>query len=447
MRETQAAARSAGTQRTTRHRPPPPGITRRLSAASPVARMQGSAGNAAIHRLLRSRIAQTKLTVSRPGDEPEREADRVAGQILRMPAPGAAPSVVQVPTIAQRACRECEEEMKGTLDAKHSASDPPDVSPEVESYLARGHAGQPLADSTRAYFEPRFGRDFGNVRVHTDGPAADSAAALQARAYTVGSDVFFAASEYAPESRAGRSLLAHELTHVVQQGGADRSPTAALRRISRVASVTCTAGRHGAPANAEDIIAAAETLAVAAVALAGIDLQMLRLDAILPGVGAGGGFTMPTGQRLTNYQNSFGLPPAGSGGRFRDRLGGGAFTSQAEALVNESQALENRFQRIADRLSAGVRYRCIGGSTSIGDCQGHCQGRTATACLSSNLIMLCPDFWTDSMGTRALLLVHEVAHLAFSIRHGRNFTHADCYANYAADAGAGGWNGIPPCAP
>jgi hypothetical protein len=82
--------------------------------------------------------------------------------------------------------------------------------------------GQPLDAATRAYFEPRFGRDFSKVRVHTDVRAAQSAEALAARAYTVGPDIVFGRERWAPASRPGRHLLAHELTHVVQQG--DRAP-------------------------------------------------------------------------------------------------------------------------------------------------------------------------------------------------------------------------------
>ena len=71
----------------------------------------------------------------------------------------------------------------------------------------------------RAYFEPRFGRDFGDVRTHTDPVADETSRAIGARAYTFGSDIAFRASAFQPESDAGRRLLAHELTHVVQQAG------------------------------------------------------------------------------------------------------------------------------------------------------------------------------------------------------------------------------------
>ena len=77
--------------------------------------------------------------------------------------------------------------------------------------------GQPLDPATRAFMEPRFGHDFSAVQVHTDAQAAQSARAVNALAYTVGRDVVFATGQYAPGMRASQRLLAHELTHVVQQ--------------------------------------------------------------------------------------------------------------------------------------------------------------------------------------------------------------------------------------
>ena len=82
-----------------------------------------------------------------------------------------------------------------------------------------GTGGQPLDAATRASMEPRFGHDFGQVRVHTDEQTAQSAASYQARAYTVGGDIVFGAGEYDPGTREGQRLIAHELTHVVQQRG------------------------------------------------------------------------------------------------------------------------------------------------------------------------------------------------------------------------------------
>jgi outer membrane protein OmpA-like peptidoglycan-associated protein len=85
-------------------------------------------------------------------------------------------------------------------------------------------SGQPLDTETRAFMEPRFGQDFSSVRVHTDGAAAESARAVGARAYTVGRDIVFGAEQHRPDTRQGRSDLAHELTHVVQQNFAAAHP-------------------------------------------------------------------------------------------------------------------------------------------------------------------------------------------------------------------------------
>ena len=101
---------------------------------------------------------------------------------------------------------------------------------------AMGGGGEPLSTSTRAFMKPRFGFDFSKVKIHKDGEAGSLARKLGARAFTVGQDVFFGNHEYQPESQAGRHLLAHELTHVVQQSqtGANQSiGTLKEQRIQR----------------------------------------------------------------------------------------------------------------------------------------------------------------------------------------------------------------------
>src|SRR5437764_13907578 len=86
----------------------------------------------------------------------------------------------------------------------------------VLHHASRSH-GHPLDAAARDYMEPQFQHDFTGARVHTDGKAAESALALNASAFTVGKDIFFAPGRYAPDTLEGRKLLAHELTHVVQQ--------------------------------------------------------------------------------------------------------------------------------------------------------------------------------------------------------------------------------------
>src|ERR1043166_4076607 len=90
------------------------------------------------------------------------------------------------------------------------------VVPQIVHEVLRSPS-QPLDPVTRAFIEPRFGHDFSNVRVHTDAKAAESANAVSARAYTVGSDIVFGSEQYRPETDEGRRLLAHELVHLLQQ--------------------------------------------------------------------------------------------------------------------------------------------------------------------------------------------------------------------------------------
>ncbi len=91
----------------------------------------------------------------------------------------------------------------------------------VESSLeaARGGAGRPLSTGERAYFEPRFGADFSGVKIHTDARAHTLARSVNARAFTVGRDIFFGGGQYSPNTGEGKRLMAHELTHTVQQRG------------------------------------------------------------------------------------------------------------------------------------------------------------------------------------------------------------------------------------
>jgi hypothetical protein len=176
---------------------------------------------------------QAKLSVNTPGDVYEQEADRVAEQVMRMPADSAALTVVAAreqqvqrcsgcghgsPAPGQATCSACAAQQE-RVQAKESPGAAPSLAPAVESQIGalRG-GGSPLDGTARSWLEPRFGHDFSQVRVHTDQRAADTAQQIGARAFTLGSDIAFGPGEYQPGSDAGRKLLAHELTHVIQQG-------------------------------------------------------------------------------------------------------------------------------------------------------------------------------------------------------------------------------------
>ncbi|HEV2914314.1 MAG TPA: DUF4157 domain-containing protein [Pyrinomonadaceae bacterium] len=186
-----------------------------------------------------------------PGDIYEQEADRIAEQVVGMPEPG-----------LQRSCGcggggggcpACgnERDVQGQLQTKCvGTNDSPEmvVPPVVQDVLQS--PGEPLDQSTREFMEPRFGHDFSRVRVHTDARAAESARSVNALAYTVGRNIVFGAGQFSPGTRASNQLLAHELTHVVQQTGSARSQApitgASLERdAERVAQ---QAGREDSPA-------------------------------------------------------------------------------------------------------------------------------------------------------------------------------------------------------
>jgi hypothetical protein len=120
------------------------------------------------------------------------------------------------------------------IQPKLKVGEPNVLTPNLEariSFLKGG--GQPLSQSLRAFFEPRFGYDFSQVRVHVDSQAADTALALNARVFTVGHDMVFGAGQFVPNTYEGRSLLAHELTHVVQQKESSQIGASVIRRQPR----------------------------------------------------------------------------------------------------------------------------------------------------------------------------------------------------------------------
>ena len=126
-------------------------------------------------------------------------------------------------------CAECAGKERRMLRRSPAAGVlPGDTVPPIVYEVLRSPA-QSLDAQTRAFMEPRFGQNFEDIRLHTDARAAQSARAVGARAYTLGRHLVFAADEYAPSTNAGRRLLAHELTHVLQQSRAPGSASGAAR--------------------------------------------------------------------------------------------------------------------------------------------------------------------------------------------------------------------------
>ena len=178
-------------------------------------------------------ILQPKLAIGSIDDPLEHEADRVADQVMRTPTPEI--SVTAAQPIVSRKCAECEEEEK--LQKKEAGPQAATNETPAIVHAVLGSPGQPLDAATRAYFEPRFGYDFSEVRIHADALAAASAREVKAQAYTVGHDIVFGAGRLAPGTHEGRRLLAHELTHTVQQSSIGHPSNATVREAENAPMV------------------------------------------------------------------------------------------------------------------------------------------------------------------------------------------------------------------
>lgn len=175
--------------------------------AHPLLSIHTTLGNQAVRRMVSSGFLQTKLSMGNPNDAFENEADKMAGAIMAMPEPA-----VQ---------RQPEAEEEELIQPKAISGDiGPKVPPDIESQIhAQSNAGQALPESSRDFFGARFGADFSGVRVHTGASAHQLNTQLNSRAFTTGQNVFFKQGEYNPHTNSGKQLLAHELTHVIQQNG------------------------------------------------------------------------------------------------------------------------------------------------------------------------------------------------------------------------------------
>ena len=178
---------------------------------------------------------QRKLAIGSSTDPLEAEADRVAEQVTaeQIPAAGSSAPLGRVSGngkdwTAQRKCAcggdagsadlcsECSRKKLQRSAVEPSKTGEAGIFPPIVRKVLRS-PGQALDEATRAYFEPRFGRNFGGVRIHSGPDATESARAINARAYTVGQHLVFGEGEFNPAVLSGRRLLAHELTHTIQQ--------------------------------------------------------------------------------------------------------------------------------------------------------------------------------------------------------------------------------------
>lgn len=303
------------------------------------------------------------LSISRPEDASELAADRIADAVTRTDpdtwsgGTGTTALVQRVPAAQQQ-----------TLSA--SAADRNGV----ERTLASG--GEPLDYATRQFFEPRFGYDFGRVRVHRDGVAGESAKGLDARAYTVGEHVVFGPGQFRPERSDGRQLIAHELAHVVQQGVGAQPPPVLQRKPSKGEVTIAAEGECQAPR------------AIAVSAVLGARMVRTALDWFLY-CSAGNDLILNSHLRANFGSDSK-----------QTR------TAVHRRLLQISASLE-RAQK------GGLTFSCV--DTKYPGCKNH----VAEAQRGSNRIVLCPSWFEEfrDFGSNygGYSLIHEAAHLAGAV--------------------------------
>jgi hypothetical protein len=183
---------------------------------------------APVASLVPAKNAPNALRIGEPNDCFEQEADQIADEVTSGRKAYWSLSPLNTGALLQRKCAcggtagptgECEECKKKKLQRKvdHAAANG-GYAPHIVDEVIRS-PGQPLDAASRVFFEPRFSYDFSGVRIHTDSKAAESAWNVHAKAYTVGNHIAFAGGRFAPATREGGVLLAHELAHVVQQNG------------------------------------------------------------------------------------------------------------------------------------------------------------------------------------------------------------------------------------
>lgn len=378
---------------------------------------------------------QAKLKVGPPNDQYEQEADQVADKVMRMPdsqllgqpnSPNAQQQlqmqsegpVVQKMTdedkemvqtkpvtgIIQRMCTDCEEEetpqqmpmdeeAEMLLQPKHESGRFSPIAPDTQNGISRLRqgGGAVLPSSTRAFLEPRFGNDFSNVRIHTSPQAARLSQNINARAFTIGRDVFFNQGQFQPGTTSGMRLLAHELTHVVQQSpktirssksgqlqtkDAVSSPNIqrstdsnhVVQRMTDSDSQKCSDSLDRAELKRLD-----KAVVEASKRIKRVKAPIEKLDVK----------TLSSGTLGQAFSTLFGLP-------------------NSSDLI---QTVKSNIGKITDKFtSAQITSDKL-------NCDSNCRsGILAFYRPSTDQIYICPDFFPLSLEGRTITLLHEVAH-------------------------------------
>jgi hypothetical protein len=347
---------------------------------------------------------QPKLSINQPNDMYEQEADAVAEKVMRMTDKDIVQTKFFKPILSslQRKCAHCDEEKK--MQRKKMNGEETTSNKGLENYVSDlNKSGQQMPKELRGFYESRMGYEFSNVKVHTDSNAAKSAQSINALAYTHGNHIVFSAGQYQPHNDSGKKLLAHELSHVMQQS--NLSMGAIQRKVvddDEHLPCRATSGRDAATLTARENEAAAMADSAAAA---------LRVK------------PLPETTRELIWK------------RFRLDYNDGI------ARCYTIPTLLDRFEKIASKMrSTDVIYKCAGTGEPSSDCS-NANAITSVGPFSAD-ITLCSGFWNEIDQEKAATLLHEWCHYVFVTRGlgddlPGGFDTADCYNGFAIEVGGG----------
>lgn len=356
---------------------------------------------------------QPKLRVGATDDVYERQADRVAEAVVSSPAPAIQQQKKAEENsggILQRKCAECEKEegLQMKSDTGQSAGiAPPGISQKIQNAAGGTH----LPDSVNSEMSQKMGADFSAVTIHTGAKASRLNQSLGARAFTHGNDIFFNSGEYNPGSREGKRLLAHELTHVVQQGNSSRE----IQKKVIEENVTTTQPMLNAIGRTrQEVIQIITDADTDAITLA--DNAISALTAQLNNAQSG---SVVDGNIEQILNEELGL----------------SFNNPDQHRLIQQQI--DRFTQIRDTLQSGyLRYHSLGiGDVSLVGCSaGNCVDAYAFSCPGNRLVVLCMPFW-NKQSERGPTLLHEPFHIWYSMDHhdpsALRRADASCFESFA----------------
>jgi len=367
---------------------------------------------------------QRKLSVGDVDDPLEHEADTVADKVMSMQT--IPPATKANGDSVQRKCADCQKDeeekniqrkpLASFIQRKESgggitASD--NVSSQINSGKGNGNR---MDASTRSFMEGRFGADFSSVKIHTGNESIQMSRELNAKAFTVGNDIYFNDGEYQPQSNNGKHLLAHELTHTIQQSGSSKG----IQRTVSPSRVSCNSYPRSYPIfswmgtiDPVGEIQAADARAIELLtnAIDGLNFVMLNIQ--------GGAFpAVPTFSdcMAESIHTRLRIDPENAASWTGS--GPGSLRHFVRWLTN----LRRTFQ------SGWVRYNCRGPL---------CQPNYGAYIVSGQgfLVNLCQNFWsTADVDIRALQLIHEFAHVYYDTEDsGRGAGNSYCIHGIVAD--------------